>query len=260
MPELADVEGYRRRLAEALPGRTVRKVTVRDPQVLRDTTAQGLGRVLSGRTLDAPDRHGKWLFLRAEGEPAAVLHFGMTGRPEVCATEIERHPHDRLVLELDGGPEFRFRMSRKLGGVWRARSAAEQRAVTGPQGPDALTLDEHGLRVALAGRRGGLKAALMDQAVIAGLGNLLADETCWRAGLDPRRPVRDLDDDALRSLHRSFRWVLPRAADAGRVPCRRGWLTGVRDDDEPACPRRATPLERGTVAGRGTWWCPACQS
>jgi formamidopyrimidine-DNA glycosylase len=100
---------------------------------------------------------------------------------------------------------------------------------------------------------------LLNQAVIAGLGNLLVDEICWQARLNPSLPVVDLGDDDQQALHSAMRRVLRTAVRYGQVPARRGWLTGVRDRNDPSCPRCATRLAIGQVGGRTSLWCPRCQ-
>jgi formamidopyrimidine-DNA glycosylase len=115
------------------------------------------------------------------------------------------------------------------------------------------------LAEALSGRRGGLKSALMDQSVLAGLGNLLVDEILWRARLHPSRPARGLGDDETRRLHSALRRAVRDSAKAGHVPDRPSWLTGHRDTPDPHCPRCHTALRRSRVAGRTTVWCPHCQ-
>ena len=99
----------------------------------------------------------------------------------------------------------------------------------------------------------------MDQAVIAGLGNLLTDEICWQARLHPSRPVAGLEPDEIRRLHATMRRVLRTAVRHGRVPWLPRWLTRVRDDPDPSCPRCGTRLARGRAGGRTTRWCPRCQ-
>ena len=99
----------------------------------------------------------------------------------------------------------------------------------------------------------------MDQAVIAGLGNLLTDEICWQARLHPSRPVAGLEPDEIRRLHATMRRVLRTAVRHGRVPGLPRWLTRVRDDPDPSCPRCGTRLARGRAGGRTTRWCPRCQ-
>ncbi|MDP8978071.1 MAG: Fpg/Nei family DNA glycosylase, partial [Actinomycetota bacterium] len=207
MPELPDVEGFRRFFARHARGSRVVRVTAPDPQVLRDTTVQGLGRALRGRRFGAPRRHGKWLFAPTDDGPTVVLHFGMTGRLGWSSDGSGRDRHDRLVLVLDAG-ELRVNSMRKLGGAWLARRERDLADITGPLGPDALSVTRDQLAARLAGRRGGVKSALMDQAVVAGPGNLVADETLWRARVHPRRPAASLSADELAAVHRSLREVL----------------------------------------------------
>jgi formamidopyrimidine-DNA glycosylase len=256
VPELPDVEGYRRVLERGV-GRKVRRVAVTDDGVLRNTSAAGLGRALHGRRLGHPDRHGKWLLARTDG-PTVLMHFGMTGELLWKPDDGDRDRHDRVVVITDHG-ELRYRDQRKLQGVWLAHRDDEIELITGRQGPDAFGLSRRELEEALTGRRGGLKATLMDQTVIAGLGNLLTDEILWQARLHPARHAGRLGGDELRRLHRAMGSVLRTSVRAGRVPPRPSWLTGVRDHERPVCPRCNTSLRRSRVGGRRSWWCPRCQ-
>lgn len=260
MPELPDVEGFRR-VAEHARGRRIDEVRVRDASLLRNTTEASLRRALEGRTLAGAERHGKWLLIPADGDrgPTLLLHFGMTGELHwVAADQQPPHPHDRLHV-VAGGGELRYRDQRKLQGIWLAGDREQVEQVIGPEGPDALGLRAADLERALQGRRGGLKAALMDQNVVAGLGNLLTDEILWQARLDPRRRADQLDRSELSALHRTLGRVLRTSVRAGRVPARKGWLTAVRDENAAACPRCGRPLRRERTGGRRTVWCPSCQ-
>lgn len=261
MPELPDVEGWRRHLTEHASGQRVRRVEVPDATVLRNTTPQGLGRALKDQRLGEPWRHGKWLFLPVgEQETSVVLHFGMTGElrwaPHRDGEDRDRHDH--VVLDCEDG-ELRVNLQRKFGGVWLARDEADRRDVTGTLGPDATEVDGELLASRLEDRRGGIKSALMDQEVIAGLGNLLVDEVLWSARMHPRAKVHDLDDGAIRALAGAIGEVLERSIPTGRVPPQEGTVTRARDTQEPRCPRCGTELTRSTVAGRTTYHCPDCQ-
>lgn len=257
MPELPDVEGFRRQLADTLPGRRTRRVQVHDPGVLRNTTAAALARRLDGRRFDPPRRHGKWLLLPTDG-PTLLVHSGMTGHPYYADDGAAREPYERLVITLDRG-ELRYADLRKLRGVWLADTDQDIARVTGPQGPDALGIGLPAFRDVLAGRRGRVKPTLMDQAVIAGLGNLLTDEICWRARIAPHRPVPGLDADDVKRLHAAMAPVLRTSVRHGRVPGLPRWLTGVRDEPDPSCPCCGTRLAHGRVGGRTSLWCPRCQ-
>lgn len=258
MPELPDVEGWRRFLAEHALRRVVRRVTAPGADVLRNTTPQGLGRALSGRRLVNAVRQGKWVWTPSDGPATVVWHFGMTGALVRTGRGEARHEHDRVTLVLDGC-EVRLRMARKLGGVWLAHGDGDVTAVTGPLGPDAHGIDLAAFGAALGGR-GSVKSALLDQRRLAGAGNLVADEVCWRARVHPERRCASLDDGEVRALHGALQAVLDAAVPCGRVPPRADWLTGARAGSNPVCPRCATPLARGRVAGRTTWWCPTEQS
>ncbi|EJO86839.1 formamidopyrimidine-DNA glycosylase [Mycobacterium colombiense CECT 3035] len=230
---------------------------VRDPGILRNASATALARRLTGHRFGAPRRHGKWLILPTDG-PTLLIHSGMTGHPYYAKPGAQPEKYERLVMSLDQG-ELRYADLRKLRGVWLADGEEEVADVLGPQGPDALGLGLREFRGVVAGRRGRLKPTLMDQSVIAGLGNLLVDEICWRAGIRPSFAVTELDDDAVKKLHRAMTQVLHTAVRHGRVPGLSRWLTGARDDPDPHCPRCGTALRHGRIGGRMSFWCPACQ-
>jgi formamidopyrimidine-DNA glycosylase len=256
VPELPDVQGFRRELAGPLPGRRIRQVKVHDPGILRNTSPATLGRRLAGHRFRAPGRAGKWLILPTDG-PTLLVHSGMTGHPYYAASGAEAKKYERLAVSLDR--ELRYTDLRKLRGVWLAADDDEIAQVMGPQGPDALGLGLRAFRELLSGRRGQLKPTLMDQSVIAGLGNLLTDEICWRARMHPHRSVADLDAGELKRLHVAMTRVLRTAARHGRVPGLARWLTGVRDEPDPSCPRCGTRLAHGRIGGRTSMWCPRCQ-
>lgn len=257
MPELPDVEGFRAVLARHAAGHRVRRVVVRDAGVLRGITARQLHGRLRDCRFAAPERHGKWLIARTDG-PTVLLHFGMTGSLLWAHDRTPCDKHDRVIFVMDAG-ELRYRDMRKLQGITLASSRSEEDRVLSGLGPDALDVTPKVLDHLLEGRRGAIKPTLMDQQVIAGLGNLLADEILWRARIHPRRPARSLTAGERRGLSGQMRRVLRESVKAGRVPPRPRWLTGVRDQPDPRCPRCHTPLCRARIGGRGTVWCPACQ-
>jgi formamidopyrimidine-DNA glycosylase len=250
VPELPDVEGFRR-VARRAEGRRIERVDVIDRTLLRG----GRPANVEGRRFGAFERHGKWLFAAA-GEAEVLMHFGMTGRLDWERRRSERHGHDRVVFVCRGG-ELRYRNMRKFGGVWVSKRGRER--VTGPLGPDAAALGREEFRELMGSRRGAVKAALMDQRLIAGLGNLMADEIAWRARVDPRAKVPELSARRLDRLWEAMDEVVRESLPTGRVPPAEGWLTGARDAREPRCPRCGARLRRATVAGRTAAWCGRCQ-
>ncbi|MER6073300.1 DNA-formamidopyrimidine glycosylase family protein [Streptomyces sp. NPDC001817] len=258
MPELPDVEGFRRVLVACAKGRVIRRVDVRDAGVLHGMSARRLRDALEGRRFTEPERHGKWLLARTGG-PTLLLHFGMTGRLLCARPDDAVEAHDRVLFDLSGDRRLRYRDQRKLQGLWLADDDSDVARLLDHQGPDALAVGRGDFEAALRARRGHIKTALTDQSVLAGLGNLLADEILWRAGLHPAARAGDLTESERRQLYTHMRRTLRSAVTAGCVPPRGAWLTGHRDDPDPICPRCHTHLRRSRMAGRGTVWCPKCQ-
>ncbi len=269
MPELVEVEYYRRLAADVL-GRTVAGVSVPDRRVLAPPlTVPGLRRALVGRCFTTARRHGKLLLLGCGPLPGAVdgspdpalgLRFGMTGALLVDG----RGAVDRLLYSSGryGRQWVRFRVRLADGGGLALHDPRRfARVQLDPDevvlGPDAATVTAAELRTALASKTPGggppLKARLQDQARLAGLGNLLCDEILWRAGLSPWRPSGSLTGPELRRLHRHLR------ATVDDLVSRGGSHTGdLMAERRPGgrCPRDGTELLRSTVGGRTTWWCP----
>lgn len=258
MPELADVEHFRRFFHRHASGKRVAEVWA-DPTILRNVTADVLSAALLRRRFAEPKRVGKWLMCPTDG-PVLLLHFGMTGDLIWSGDEPSRHRHDRLILGFVEGDELRYRNMRKLGGVWLVHDAAEEGVLLHPLGPDALSIGQEEFLNRLDRRRGGLKAALMDQGFVAGVGNILADEILWQARLNPKQQTSDLSSQQRRNLYRTMGRVLQGAVDAyDYIPKRRRWLSHVRGLPDAACPRCRTRLERTVAAGRTTYFCPNCQ-
>ncbi|MEV6230509.1 DNA-formamidopyrimidine glycosylase family protein [Saccharopolyspora shandongensis] len=264
MPELPDVAGFRR-VAEQATGKQVREVRVHDAQVLRGIGADAFERALRRRFFAEPRRHGKWLLIptaaaanASAAPPTLLVHFGMTGNLQWCAHDEELHAHDRVVFDFAAG-ELRYRDMRKLTGIHLAREQAEVDGLLADLGPDAQRIDAAELDSRLTRTRRRLKPALMDQSVLAGLGNICADEILWRARINPNRSTAELSDGDLGRLHREMREMLRVAVRAGRIPDGASWLTGHREEPDRRCPRCSSALRRLRIGGRSTLFCPVCQ-
>ena len=263
MPELVEVEAYRR-LADGVVGRRVAEVAAPDAWYLK----RGLDRptaesVLTGATVTGTRRIGKLLLLDLDGDrPVLGLRFGMSGRlvvdgqagvdDLVYAPRLSLEKWDRFGLRFDDGGDLRMQDPRRLGGV--ELDPPEARL-----GPDALTITPSRLAVAIGHGRSTapLKARLMDQSRIAGVGNLAADELLWRAALDPARPAGGLSASELRRLHRHVRGTM--ADLMARGGSHLGDLMAERRVGG-VCPKDGTPLVRRTVGGRTTFSCPKHQT
>jgi formamidopyrimidine-DNA glycosylase len=257
VPELPDIEGFRRLLQNHVVGETVTTVEVRDPGVVRGRSAQDFVQQLEGRRFGEPDRRGKWLVAPSDG-PTVLFHFGMTGSLVWGLDDVDRFRFDRVVIAVGSG-NLIFRDQRKLRGLWLADGEDGIREILGAQGPDALGLSGRRLEESLIGRRGPLKSVLMDQRVVAGLGNMLSDEVLWRAGIHPTRRFGDLLPQERQELDRCLRRVLRASVRVGAIPRRPTWLSSQRSRPDPRCPRCRVPLETSRVGGRTAYWCPVCQ-
>ncbi len=259
MPEIIEVEAYRRAIS-ATEGRKIASVHAPDEWFAKgSTTTDALRLELTGARVESVRRIGKLVVMDTDGSRLG-LRFGMTGKIVVDGAmpidhllyDSPRHEPawDRFGLQFEGGGAMVLRDPRRLGGV---QLDPDEEAL----GPDALSLTLGQLRKALDRSTVALKARLLDQRRLAGLGNLLADEALWRAGLSPVREAGSLEASETARLHRAIRTTLRILGERG------GSHTG---DLQPArerggrCPRDWTQLRRDQVGGRTTYWCPQHQT
>jgi formamidopyrimidine-DNA glycosylase len=255
------VEAYRRLAATAALGRSVARVVAPDRWYVKGTsTPEGVAAAITGATVLAARRRGKLLLLdMGEDRPVLGLRFGMSGRLIVdgqagveqllYAPAAVDDRYDRFALVFDDGGDLRVSDPRRLGGV----------ELDPPEhllGPDALGLTVPQLRDALSGARVALKARLLDQSRIAGIGNLIADETLWRSGLAPERPAGALRPAEVSRLQQALAETLE--LTMARGGSHTGDLMAQRHVGG-RCPADGAPLRRSTVGGRTSWWCESHQ-
>ena len=249
-------------MAEPVVGRTVARVKAPDAWFLkRGLTPRAVKTAITGRRFTGLRRVGKLLVLETDdgAGPNLGLRFGMSGRVVVDGgTSIDDFVYasnrsvaawDRFAVTFEGGGDLRVRDPRRLGGV-------ELDPDETMLGPDALSATVADVRRAVDDSRAPLKARLMDQRRLAGVGNLAADELLWRAGLDPARPAGSLTAEETKRLAHHVRRTL--AELIARGGSHTGDLMAARAPGG-VCPRDGTPLQRRTVGGRTTYSCPAHQ-
>jgi formamidopyrimidine-DNA glycosylase len=268
MPELPEVETVRRRLAPVLEGRTLQRVAISDPRLTRPYDPDAVAAELQDERVAEVGRRGKYLLVRFASGRVLLVHLRMTG-----GFLLEPGTHERAVLELDDGARIAYRDVRRFG-TWLVLEAEEVEAYLaerlGEEPLDALfTVALLGER--LAGRRAPIKAALLDQRTLAGMGNIYVDEALWRARIHPLRPAESLDRNGLRRLHRAIRAALEagiaRQGSTLRDYRQPDGSSGSMQDEfrvygregEP-CDRCGTPIAKTRAGGRGTWFCPECQA
>ena len=259
MPELPEVETFKRYLDRTSLRHRITGVDVRDAYVLKGVTARELARRLKGRRLEDSHRHGKHLFVRASDELWLRLHFGMTGSLEYLKDDQAAPRTARVIFRFADNCRLAFDDQRKFGEIELIEDADEFLKKRG-LGPDALEISFSQFKAILRKHRGALKPILLNQQLIAGVGNLYADEILFRARMRPATEAASLRDKDLRRLFRATRYVLERAialkTDFNRLP--KSWLLPHRGK-RGRCPRCARALRSAMIGGRTSWFCPRCQ-
>ena len=288
MPELPEVEVTRRMLAPRLVGRRISEVRCGPPSYFFLTPPRRLEQSLQGESIEALERQGKYLLMGLGGGRRLLLHLGMTGQLFIAGSSsprlvrridryefspkaaAERDPHTHLALDFeDGEPGLRFRDVRKFGKV-RLLGPGENDARLDKLGPDALTADGELLYAQARRRRVPIKTLLLDQGVLAGVGNIYADEALFLAGIRPTRSARRVTREQCLELATQVKWVLERSIAIGgssisdfiapdgqdgqfqnerRVYARTG----------EACSTCSTPIRRVLLGQRSSHFCPSCQ-
>jgi formamidopyrimidine-DNA glycosylase len=245
-------------------GRTLVRVTIHDPRLTMPLDPREVAAELEGERVASVERRGKYLVVRLESGAALVVHLRMTGGfPTAPAT------HERAEMVLDDGTRVVYRDVRRFG-TW---------LLLGPEQPGEYLASKVGpeplgsgfttafLQQKLAGRRAPVKAVILDQRVVAGLGNIYADEALWHARIHPLRPAGEVDELELKALRFGIRHALRRGirrqgANLGDGAYPRGSMQdefSVYGRAGEPCPRCGTPIERTRAGGRGTAYCPGCQ-
>ena len=260
MPELPDVEIFRRYFKKKALGQRIDRLSVPNPKVLQQTSPQALGRRLSGHRFKVGRRHGKYLFAQLERKNGClVFHFGMTGFLKYHKREQNQPPHARLIIDFVNGHQLAYDCQRMFGKVDFAddmEAYVNERAL----GPDALKLKWKHFEEILGTKKGSVKSALMDQHSLAGIGNVYSDEILFHARVDPRAAVGKLDTKTLRRIFDSTKRVLKGAikyrADPERMPS--SWLVPHRGK-RAECPRCGSKLKRVKIQQRSAYVCTTCQ-
>lgn len=256
VPELPEVESATRRLRRAIAGKTIVRVDVFHPSLRRRLSKARL-RSLTGAEVRAVERRGKHqLILLADGR-VVHAHFRMTGDWHIDRVEDELPRFARAALSLEDGARVVLDDPRALSTLDLHPAGAPIELGLGPE-PSDPSLTAESLRDALSKRRGPIKPALLDQRLIAGLGNIYAAEALWHARIAPAAPANTLTRQQVTSLLRAVRRVIDRATGARYTDSSVSRLA-VYDREEKPCRRCRTPIERMVQAGRSTYFCPNCQ-
>lgn len=275
VPELPEVETTRRLIAPALEGHRLTKVEVRRARMARrNQRPADVEERLTGRRVGRVGRIGKFIVSDVEGDVRWVMHLGMSGRMQLCDRQTPAVPHTNFVAAIETGVELRFVDPRTFGFVAAFTPDEWDASPMRVLGRDALEdlPSTAELRARLVGRRAPIKALLLDQRLLAGIGNIYADEILHRAGIDPRRPAGSLTEVEVAALRRAVRPILKDGlrhggtsledqtylAPDGTAGTYVGRLAAYGRTGQ-ACRRCGTQIERVVVAQRSSHFCPGCQ-
>jgi formamidopyrimidine-DNA glycosylase len=269
MPELPDVETFKRYLNATSLHQRIANVDVRSAYVLKGVSARELERRLKRRRFESSRRHGKHLFVRTDGDFWLRLHFGMTGSihyfkrreqaPKPASAEASAGRHTRVFFVFANTHCLAFADQRKFGEVGLIEDVNEflkKRAL----GPDALDVSLGQFREIFAKHRGAVKTILLNQKLVAGIGNIYADEILFHTRVHPATQISSLSGKTITKLFRATRYILKRAietnADVALMP--KSWLLPHRGKGGK-CPGCGRKLRSATIGGRTAWFCPHCQ-
>lgn len=281
MPELPEVETVARGLRRVILGRRILSVTLGKTDFIDDPVA--LEEHLPGRQIEAVERYGKFMLLRlspasacngapgdGDAKPASLLvHLGMTGQMAPSPAEQPREKHTHVCLLLDDGRELRYTDARRFGRIAYLTELPLAEELTG-FGADALQVSKAEFAERIRGRRARIKALLLDQSVLRGVGNIYADESLWRAKIHPARLGAKLSREQVETLRRVLQEVLQKAIvmrgssisdflDAAGEPGEYQRYHRAYGREGKSCYRCKTLIRRGIVAGRSSYFCPKCQ-
>lgn len=266
MPELPDVETFKNVLARNGLHKTIARVVVSDKRILGTLTAATFVNRLQGAKLAAARRHGKHLLARIDRGGWLSLHFGMTGALHFVAKPEQEPPFTRVRLDFADDGCLAYSNKRMIGRVGLVDDA-DAFVAAEKLGPDALDrrLDFAAFQAAVRGVKRDVKSVLMDQEIVAGIGNIYSDEILFQARIDPAARIDALDANQLKQLFMAMRKVLTTAVDCGagseqfteRMP--KGSLLPERRKGGH-CPRCGAPLKLSKIGGRTAYCCPRCQN
>jgi formamidopyrimidine-DNA glycosylase len=259
MPELPDVETFKRYLDATSLYQQIADVDVRDAYILKGVSARELAHQLKGRRFESSRRHGKHLFVRTDGDFWLRLHFGMTGSLQYFKCDQRGPKHTQVLFVFVNAHCLAFEDQRKFGEIGLIADVDEylrKRSL----GADALDISLSQFREILRKHRGAVKAILLNQKVIAGIGNIYADEVLFHTRVHPATDAVHLSEKSVGKLFRATRYILKKGidakADVDRMP--KSWLLPHRGKSGK-CPRCGHELKSSTIGGRTAWFCSYCQ-
>ena len=269
MPELPEVETVKNELTPYIIGHKVTGVTLIWEGIVRRPSPEEFCSRLIGQTITGVTRRGKYLIISLDQDGTLIMHLKMSGSLLIKPASAEPDKYVRAIIYLDGEKAVHFRDPRKFGVMWLVKDKQSVMPKLGPE-PLEATFTPEVLAQLLKNRKAPIKALLCDQGLIAGIGNMYADETLFSAGIHPLRLGGSLSKAEIKRLHSAIIEVLRAAIGSKGASIANYYRPGgelgsahfefkVAHRRNETCPVCGTPIERITVRNRGTYFCPKCQ-
>lgn len=259
MPELPDVETFKRYIDSTSLHKTIEKAQVMNKKILEEISKNNLEQGLQGTRFVESDRHGKYLFLKTTENQWMVVHFGMTGFVKYFKDESDEPNHTRLLLRFDNNYFFSFACQRMLGKIGLIQNKEDYIGKKG-MGADALEVSYDLFEEKLKKRRGMAKSALMNQSIISGIGNIYADEILFQSGIHPKTKMNQLTENDFQTMYQKMQEIFDVAikakVDTDEFP--ETYIIPNRTKDG-LCPKGDKKLKKTKVNGRTTYFCPVHQ-
>jgi formamidopyrimidine-DNA glycosylase len=267
VPELPEVETIKNELSPHVIGRRFTGVTVRDAKLVRQPSAEEFRQKLTGKRIIGLERRGKYLIFHLSGNIVLIIHLRMTGA--LLLNPEQANPYTKVIFHLDNGSQLIFTDRRRLGATWLVEN---ELTITGKLGPEPLTPEftTESLAKRLQSHKAPIKAVLLDQAFIAGIGNMYADEALFAARIHPLREANSLSSQEIETLHKAIVYILQSAINNkgasvdtykrpdGELGTAHSNFSVAHRGGEP-CPICGTPIQRLAIRNRGSYFCPNCQ-
>ncbi len=260
MPELPDVEVFKKYLDSTALKKTIKKVEIKNNKILEKTTEKKFIKNVTGKKFTDSKRHGKYLFVSLNDDFWIMMHFGMTGFLKYFKNPEDEPSHSRILFSLDNNYFLSYDCQRLLGKV-KLVEDLDKYIEEKKLGPDALDLTFETFKNIFENKRGGVKSAFMNQKNIAGIGNIYSDEILFQTGIHPKSKVKKLKEETLENLYKNMKKVLKTAVDSNADPddFPDDFVIPHRNKNDK-CPIDGTKLKKIKVNNRGTYFCPKHQN
>ena len=256
MPELPELAAFKKYIDENCLHRKIQKIKVEDRALLKGISSQGFGRKMKGQEFTSSERYGKYLFLKVKNDGYVMFHFGLTGSLEFYNDVKEKPPYGKIFIFFSDKSILSYNSRRKLGYV---RYVGDKKAFIKSKklGPDALSITKKEFDELVSEHKGVVKAFLMNQKIIAGIGNEYSDEILYQARLHPLSRIENIETQR---LYKQIKEVLEKAVkvNTNGMEYPDNWLITNRKEGDQ-CPDCDGIIKKAVIAGRSAYFCPECQ-